>query len=496
MHGAGMLIRHSLVYVVTNMVAGAFGLVTAMILTRLLSPASYGVYGLGTALIMFTATMFFDWHGMSFVRFSESHENRAEIMGTFFILFAALLAATFIIFGVIYELNLAPAYNPVILVGLIGAWTAAWFQFTMRVQIADLQPVRAFWMNLTRASVTLAGSILIAYSTRDAIYVLLSNVIGQLIGANLFGLRGFSLSRISFNGRLARAVIRFGYPVAIGMTLNAMNLVISRFMLDWLASIDAVGRFTAANFFIQNTLLFIGSGIGTASYPLALKAIESGDRPAAHRQLVHNFTLLISILVPMTIGLSLTVRNLAPLLVGHDFVEAVIDLMPWMAAGAAISCIRGYYVDFSFQFGHKTGYLVSVLATVAVLNVGFNLLLIPRYGETGSAIAYVLALVPSLALALALSRRAYHVPVPVKAICKVAFASAVMAGALVALSPLSGIAGLAAQITAGGIVYGAVLVAVDLMSIRRHLRRWFREAIKSIAGWPSHEWASQRRNDA
>src|SRR5689334_13875714 len=237
-----MLVRHSLIYVLTNLIAGAFGLITAMILTRLLSPADYGVYGLGMALIMFTSNMFFDWHGMSFVRFSESRENRAETMSTFLILFVALLAATTVVFGVIYEANLAPAYNPVMLVGLIGAWTAAWFQFTTRVQIADLRPARAFWMNLTRASVTLGASVLLAYSTGNAIYVLFSAAVGQLAGASLFGLRGFSLSRLGFSGPLARAVIRFGYPVAIGMTLTGMNLVVSRFMLDSLASIDAVGR--------------------------------------------------------------------------------------------------------------------------------------------------------------------------------------------------------------------------------------------------------------
>jgi O-antigen/teichoic acid export membrane protein len=467
-----MLIRHSFVYIASNLVAGVFGLVTAMVLTRLLSPASYGVYGLGMALIAFTSNMFFEWHGMAFVRFSEAHEDRSKTISTFLFLLVALLVVTALIFAIIYEGDFASTYRPVMLVGLAGAWATAWYQFTARVQIAALRPDLAFWMSLTRALVGFVASVFVADATGNAIYVLLAMAVGQIVGGSLFGLPGISAPH--FDVSLARAVIRFGYPVALGMTVSGLTAVVSRFMLDWLGSIEAVGRFTAASFLAQNTLMFIGSGIGAAGHALALKSVQAGDHTFARRQLAYNFTLLISVLVPSAVGVSMIVRDLAPLLVGREFVGAVIEITPWMAVGTTIGSIRGFYFDLSFHYGHRTGRLVWVFATVAVLNAGFNFLLIPSYGELGAAMAFTFALAPSLIMASMMARHSYAMPVPLAAICQVALASVVMAGALMALSSFSGPAGLALRVVVGVVVYLAALISLDFVGLRAHALRVLR----------------------
>jgi hypothetical protein len=54
-------------------------------------------------------------------------------------------------------------------VGVIGACTAGWFQFVIRVQMAELRPKRIFWMNLVRALMTLVLSLTTAYLTKNAI---------------------------------------------------------------------------------------------------------------------------------------------------------------------------------------------------------------------------------------------------------------------------------------------------------------------------------------
>jgi O-antigen/teichoic acid export membrane protein len=84
-------IRPSFIYVASNVMTGALGLVTTMALTRLLTPTSYGVYGLGFALIGLAGTIFFDWHSMSFLRFGGGGGDREEILGTFVLLLASLM---------------------------------------------------------------------------------------------------------------------------------------------------------------------------------------------------------------------------------------------------------------------------------------------------------------------------------------------------------------------------------------------------------------------
>ena len=78
-----MLLRHSAIYVSSNLITGLFGLATAIVLTRVLTPADYGVYGLGIAIALFTSSVVFDWHGISYLRFIKSDREREERLPTF-----------------------------------------------------------------------------------------------------------------------------------------------------------------------------------------------------------------------------------------------------------------------------------------------------------------------------------------------------------------------------------------------------------------------------
>lgn len=466
-----MLIRHGAIYVASNLVTGAFSLATAVVLTKLLTPASYGVYGLAFAIIGLAYALFFDWHAMSFLRFCDNDGKREDAIVTFVCLFAGLMAVAVGVFAALYYGRIAPVHDSVLLMALVGTCAMAWFQFTLRVQMANLHPEHAFWMNLIRVTMTLALSTAAAYYTGSALYVILAGVAAQVAGASIYPLPGFLLKWGGFSRRLAYAAITFGYPLAISTTLATLGVAITRFMLEQMTSIEAVGRFTAANLMVQNVLLLLAAGIGQATYPLALKAFESGDPADLQRQLTHNFALLFGLLLPAAVGLSLVTRDLAPLIVGHDFVDEVVVLTPWMSAAAVLGCMRAQYFDFLFQLGRKTGYLTVILSITTVLNVGLNVLLIPRYGAEGAAIALVLSLVPSLLLAVVLSPQAVRARVPFKVAGQITCACLTMAIAVAAVPRLHGLAGLVAQIFLGTVAYGGALIALDLMGIRRHMRQ-------------------------
>jgi O-antigen/teichoic acid export membrane protein len=475
-----VLIRHSFIYVSANLLTGVFGLLTTLALTRLLTPASYGTYGLGFAIIGLASPLFFDWHAVSFLRFSQSHGDRQEVMATFVYLFGALMGAASAVFALFYEAGFAPGYEPIVLPSLIGTCAIGWFQFAIRVQTADLQAGRTFWMNVTRVVTTLALGVAAAYLTESAVYVLFATGLGQISGSALYPLRGLSLNLRKFNRALAGMVLRFGYPLAISTTLGSVSGAFSCFMLDQLASTEAVGRFTAASLTVQTVLALLAAGITQATFPLAVKAVEAGNADALQAQLTHNFALLLGTLLPAGIGLILIAPNLAPFLVGRDFVDSVIALTPWMAAGAVLSGMRAQYFDFAFQLGQRTGYLVVILATTTVLNVALSALLISRFGEKGPAMALVFAIVPSLLLAVILGRRAVRMPIPSKITCQILFASIVMAASIMSLSRLHGVYALIAQIVVGMSVYSATLVAMDLLGIRGQMPRLIKQIGESL----------------
>ena len=66
----------------------------------------------------------------------------------------------------------------------------------------------------------------------------------------------------------------------------------SRALVQFLDSSEALGLYTAAFVLVQNSLAIMASGIDAAGYPLAIRAVESGDPARARRQLLANGTLL------------------------------------------------------------------------------------------------------------------------------------------------------------------------------------------------------------
>jgi hypothetical protein len=155
-----------------------------------------------------------------------------------------------------------------------------------------------------------------------------------------------------------------------------------------------VGRFTAVTFAVQSVLTLLSYGIGRATYPLAVEAVESKDPSALHHQLTMNFTSMLRILLPAGLGLSLAAPNFVSPIVGPAFFDVVIALAPWLAAVAVIGGIRAQYFDYWFRLGRKTGYLMFILTITAVVNVGLNVTLILRYGEFGCAMGAFLRSCP------------------------------------------------------------------------------------------------------
>ncbi len=191
----------------------------------------------------------------------------------------------------------------------------------------------------------------------------------------------------------------------------------------------------------------MAGGIVSASYPLAVRAVESGDAERARRQLLANGSLLLSVMAPACLGMALTADGAANTLVGHAFAPTVALLMPWMAIGAFFASMRAHFLDHAFQLGRRPGLQVLVTAVAAIIAIGLSIFLIPRYGPVGGAIAVTIAMAVSCVHASLAGRLAYPVPLPLAAAGRV----------LVAF---------AAQVVVGVAAYGAAAFALNLLDLR------------------------------
>jgi O-antigen/teichoic acid export membrane protein len=111
------------------------------------------------------------------------------------------------------------------------------------------------------------------------------------------------------------------------------------------------------------------------------------------------------------------------------------------------------------------------MITVVAVNVVLDLVLIPRFGAVGAAAASLAASVAGLIHGWLAARRVMRMPIAGRDVAKILAAAAAMALFLLPFHGSSGILVLLIQIGGGGLIYGAVLLALDAMKLRNLLRQ-------------------------
>jgi len=479
---AGQMLRESLVYILSKVVPSGIAFVTGMVLTWLLTPSEYGVYGLGLATIMLFSATLFDWHSASYLRFYQTEGTRPTFLPTILQTFVLLCLASVVIAGIAYASGLLTAdYRLLLWISVPGAWCFAWFELAGRMEIARFQPGHYFWMNLARNVGIFAISIALAWATHSPSQVLIGNCVVILAAALIYRHPGFSLRPNLFDRDFARRLWAFGWPVGLVRILGTISFAADRFLIDKFADKASVGFYTVAYALAQTSITTIAVGIDSASYSRAVKIAGQNDPAALQAQLAKNCILMLAVMLPATVGVAMVAPALARLCVAPDYVDPVSGLIAWMAVAAFVMNFRANYVDHGFHLANTTTRLTLVIAVMAVVNIVGDLVLIPRYGALGSAQASIIAGTVALIHATLAVRSSIALPFPKAEIGKILLATLAMAAflwpfqdataAVMAHYPRpSGIAlgagALMLQMLGGAAVFGIVALGLNVMNLR------------------------------
>jgi O-antigen/teichoic acid export membrane protein len=460
------MIRDSLVYVIAKLIPGALGVATTSILTHVLSPQRYGIYGLALLIMTFGSSMLFDWIGLSLMRLYEARREDKRAIPTLIALYLGVVALT-LTGGVLAVLvGAVPADSVAICAaGLMMAWGYSLFELVARMEIANFRPLRYLLINIGRAIILLIITASVAAWTHDPVRTAFGTAAALALAAFASGWHRLHVTPRLVDMHLVREALHFGLPYALSMTMAGLGSSGVRALVGIMGGARDLGLYTAAFTLSQNTLVLVAAGVGSATYPLAVRAVERNSPEATHRQLIANGTILLAVMVPAALGLALTAPEVAQVLVGRAFRPTVQMLIPWMAAAAFLGSIRSFYFDYAFQLGKKSMRQVWVTAGNGIISLGGAWLLIPRMGITGAALATTVGMGVSCVHAWLAGRDAYPMPLPLGPGLRVLLCAAAMAVVVLAI-PLTGLAGLLLKIAAGGLAYGAAAWITDLMGAR------------------------------
>ena len=190
-----------------------------------------------------------------------------------------------------------------------------------------------------------------------------------------------SILRPKVNLRALSESIAFGVKGQLGNIAQFMNYRLDRLFVNWFAGPAAVGLYSVAVVLVES-LWYVSNSIALVLFP---KISASGDmvsnaQTTAKSCRISFFSALLMAGILVVIG-----PWLIPLLFGKAFADslpALNYLLPGVVVFSLTNIIASYIIGRGFPHYNTIIALVSFVFTVV-----FDLLLIPRWGIIGAAIA-------------------------------------------------------------------------------------------------------------
>ncbi|GAI02363.1 unnamed protein product, partial [marine sediment metagenome] len=201
--------------------------------------------------------------------------------------------------------------------------------------------------------------------------------------------------------------------------------------------------------------------LGAVLYPNISKTYDEGNLDGTKNYLKYSTKYLMMVAIPSAFALSMLAKPLLQILTTPEFVSGSI-VVPFVAFGAVLFCFFQIFV-YIIHLVRKTKLTVRLLATSAGINILLNLILIPRMGVLGAAVATLIAYGVLGILTLMVTRRYLKFNLSLPFMAKSIFSSGIMALCIWLISPQS-IAMLIISIFVGVAVYFSVLLLIKGLS--------------------------------
>lgn len=407
-----MLLKHSASYILARGVPGLIAFAALVAYTRLLSPESFGRYALVVAGIMMVDVALFQWLRLVVFRFYPGNKlNPGPFLSSLVTVFLAL-ALVISTLGLLLALCWPdPVWRKILVFSVPLLILHAAYEGCLSVASSQLAPGFYGRLRLTDASASLFIGALFAWFGVGAIAPISGLLVGHLFMVFLF-LRAipFKLYLRWPEAPYFRQYLRYGLPLALTFALGWVITSSDRLLIGWIMDESAVGLYAVGYDLAQHSLGLILMTINTAAFPLAMHKHQDDGSFAASAQLKENGLLIVTLALGGAAGLVLLAPPIVDVLVGREFRQGALTVLPWVAVVAALNGIKSYHFDVAFHLSEKSRVLVYIALISALTNIALNLILIPAYGVLGAAWASVVSVMVATISSAWYGKKVYPMP--------------------------------------------------------------------------------------
>ena len=247
----------------------------------------------------------------------------------------------------------------------------------------------------------------------------------------------------------------------------SLYVTLDRTMLGALASTTDVGIYDQA-LKLVNILLTLVTSLGSVMLPRVSNLLSKGNNEAVNRMHQISFLIYNLVIFPIIAGMLIINNDFVKFFLGNDFQEARYAI--------AIMIFRMFFIGWTIIMGiqiliphNKNKEFLTSTTVPAIVSVGLNLLLLPKFGYIGAAIVSVLTEVFVWGIQLYFTRK-YLKDVPIyKSTVKIFLASILMYFALSFLKTLLTfipIINVVVYTIFGAILYSLLILLFKVVSLK------------------------------
>lgn len=462
------MLKSSAIYFLGRFGAALISLLSVAVYTRLLSPGEYGVYTLvmSGALIAYAGMM--HWMNAALARFLPAYQNQEGFLLSHVAMAYGVTALLVLAGAGVLVPWLVPAGDTRTALALgVGLFLTLSFAelslvvFQMRGQ-AYRYVMLAFLRVTAAATLGIALALLGWGSTGLLVGAIAGHLCIVLPSLGAWGPARHTLVRRGFFRELAA----YGFPLAVTGALASFIHASDRYIISFLIGTDAAGLYAAPYDIAMRSLHVLMLVVAMAGNPLIYRAFEAGGEAAARPLIRRQAELLLGAGLPAAIAFALLAPAIANVFLGEAFQASARELIPWIAVATLLQGLQSFYVALAFALPKMPLRQTYVFTLGAATNLALNLLLIPRMGLIGAALATVAAYLLILIGSFLSSRDLFTLPLPVAGLAKILAASVVWTLILWPVHDTTALAPVLLHGLIASVTYLTILCALDVAGTR------------------------------
>ena len=370
------------------------GFLTTVLLARYLGPEQFGILSYAISLTaIFASAGHMGLAGLVVREVVKFPATKLETLGTSLLLKAAGMAAGFILiagYALIFENSSSLEFWILLVVS-----SAVLFQPFDVIDYWFQAQVQAKHTAIARSCATLLSAALkvaLVATGAGLMYFAFAHMIQAALGAVfLIVLYRYATrhSILEWKASLTRAgeLLKQGWIIYLGSIFAVIYIKIDQVMLKWLVGAEEVGVYSVAAQ-LSEAWYFVPTAIVASFFPKLIE-LHAANNKLFNDRLQQIFDFLFILALAVSIAVSLIAQPLISAFFGDSYIEAapILSIHIWAGIFIFMRALfsRWILIENALMFSLITQGLG------ALANILLNLLLIPKYGGEGAAVATLLS---------------------------------------------------------------------------------------------------------